>query len=58
MTVPPARRKLIGNIFLVMTLLVTVTALTQGGLWWAAVTVCAAITLWGIGAQGKHPNSP
>ncbi len=55
---PPARRKLIGNIFLVMTLLVTVTALTQGGLWWAAVTVCAAITLWGIGAQGKHPNSP
>lgn len=53
----PARRKLIGNIFLVLTLIFTVTALGQGGLWWAAVTVSAAITLWGIGTKSDHKDA-
>ena len=45
-----ARRKLIGNIF-------TVTALSQGGLWWAAVTISATITLWGIGTKSDHKDA-
>lgn len=47
----PQRRKMLGNIFLVLTLLTTATAVSQGGLWWAGVTVFAALTLWGIGAK-------
>ncbi|WP_180377891.1 MULTISPECIES: hypothetical protein [Rothia] len=50
------RRKLIGNIFLVLTLLFTVTALAQGGLWWVGVTVCAAVSLWGIGTKSQHKD--
>lgn len=45
----PRRRKTLGNIFLVFTLLALVTALGNGGFWWASVLVCAAVALWGIG---------
>lgn len=47
----PRHRKMLGNIFLILTLFITATALSQGGLWWAGVTLFAALTLWGIGVK-------
>lgn len=48
----PSTRKMLGNIFLVITIIVTTLAIAEGGLCWAAVTVSAALALWGInGAQ-------
>lgn len=37
---------LIGRIALVLTILFAVTALSQGGWWWACVAVTTAVTLW------------
>lgn len=45
----PRTRTIIGNVFLVFTIIATTVAISNGGLWWAAVTCGAAITLWGIG---------
>lgn len=44
-------RQKIGYVFLVVTLLVLVTAVNQGGFWWAAVMLSSAVTLWGIGVR-------
>lgn len=44
----PSTRKMLGNIFLVITIIVTTLAIGEGGLWWAAVTVSAAVALWGM----------
>lgn len=50
----PQRRKLLGNIFLVLTLLCLITALGNGGWWWAGVMVFAGATLWGIGGTNDE----
>lgn len=42
-------RKLLGQVFLVLTLLALVTALGQGGWWWLCVALFSALALWGIG---------
>lgn len=52
---PPERRKMLGNLFLVLTIFIALTAMSQGGLWWAAVTLFASISLWGIGGR-KDPH--
>lgn len=49
----PSTRKMLGNIFLVITIIVTTLAIAEGGLWWAAVTVSAALALWGINSAQK-----
>ncbi|MDY6051863.1 MAG: hypothetical protein SPI83_05570 [Rothia sp. (in: high G+C Gram-positive bacteria)] len=50
-------RKLIGNIFLVLTIIFAITALNQGGLWWAILALSTAVTLWGIGTKSSHKGS-
>ncbi|MFW0108488.1 hypothetical protein ACN08Z_05095 [Rothia sp. P7181] len=44
-------REKIGMVFLILTILVAVTAMQRGSYWWLGLAICSAVTLWGIGTK-------